>query len=354
MNIISRQKLVKCKPLTAALKSKYSAGCFIYLDPYKAVEMEKDGHVEIIYDEQKENGERVVVKTPQTLNPHEYYKKPDYDDKGKIKVAWVQDCEKLGGAELSNLQVLKIGVSCGFDVVCITPQHFRYTALKQADIIVMNNFYHFSPEHEKLILEYLRNTKRPYIIYSHDMRDLKCMDDWLPMYENSAYNVFISPGHKKRYGIANASITLPLAIDVEKYFPYDNVERKKNSVLIPTMTKQGKDLYDFMAKNHKYDYYAINTTHERISNVRGVRNDIIHKIYSKFEYVYHCPERFWAGDRVLFEAQLCGCKVIANDNVGHASWGFGDDLELIKRELEDAPFTFWETLERYVKGYSLS
>jgi len=349
MNVVSKNELTECIPLTPALKSKYSDGCHIYLDPEKAIEMQRDEQVKIVYNDPVK--EKKFIKT--ITEPHKYYDKNAFTG-GKIKVAWIQDYEMVGGAELSNLQVLKVGVNCGFDIVCVTPQNNNLDILKESDVIIINNFYHFSMDQERYILDYIGGTKIPYIIYSHDMRDLKRMDEWQCMYENSAYNVFISPRHKGIYNVDNDSVTLPLAIDLDNFFAFENVKREEGSVFIPTMAKQGKEIWDFLQKNPHYKYYAINTTHPQITNVKGVKNELMHKIYSKFETVYHCPEKFWAGDRVLFEAQLCGCKVIANDNVGHKSWGFGDDIDKIKEELRKAPFTFWKEVEKYVKSNCIS
>lgn len=343
------EKFTKAMPLTPALKSKYPAGAYLYLDPDKALQMERDGYIKIVYDDPAEEKKHVLSK----LDPMDFFKKAYFEDGNKIKVAWVQDNAILGGAELSNLYCMEIGINCGYDIVTVTPQQFRLQAIKECDVVIINNFYKFSDNQERAIMDFLKKTKTPYVIYSHDMRDLKRMNDRRVMYENSLFNVFISPKHKESYGFSNSrNYIFPLAIDIRKYRIDDSIKREENSVLIPTIKKCGKHVDKFVSENPQYKYYSLGVSKPGMQFVNKTDNNFIYKIYNRFEYVYHCPDVVWAGDRVYFEAKLCGCKVINNDNVGHASWNFeeGD----IKEQLSQAPFDFWKTVEEHLEDNCIS
>jgi hypothetical protein len=62
------------------------------------------------------------------------------------------------------------------------------------------------------------------------------------------------------------------------------------------------------------------------------------------------PDIVCAGERVVFEAALCGCAVEMNGNVGHKSWNYDlSDTETLRETLRDAPFAFWRAVERYMQ-----
>jgi hypothetical protein len=71
------------------------------------------------------------------------------------------------------------------------------------------------------------------------------------------------------------------------------------------------------------------------------------EIYSAFEYVVHLLDGWGAGERVILEGALCGCKIIVNDRVGHTSW----DRKLIDKDgfrdwLREAPYEFWRRIDQ--------
>ena len=64
-------------------------------------------------------------------------------------------------------------------------------------------------------------------------------------------------------------------------------------------------------------------------------------LFSK-AFLVHLPDAWCAGERVVLEAALCGCKVIANERVGHTSWGWDmTDIDALRDRLADAPYEFW-------------
>ena len=72
-------------------------------------------------------------------------------------------------------------------------------------------------------------------------------------------------------------------------------------------------------------------------------------IYSEYETVVHLPEKAGSGERVLFEAVLCGCEVITNSNGSHSSWPFWQDEKVLREKLRAAPYEFWKVVSELVK-----
>jgi hypothetical protein len=74
--------------------------------------------------------------------------------------------------------------------------------------------------------------------------------------------------------------------------------------------------------------------------------------YSRYEYVLHLPQKAGGGERVIFEAILCGCLVITNDNACHKSWSEQWDWQnrdVLEFQLRKAPFEFWKQIEQVIK-----
>ena len=61
------------------------------------------------------------------------------------------------------------------------------------------------------------------------------------------------------------------------------------------------------------------------------------------------PYRKFPCDRVTFEAALCGCKIIANENV--ESWGLDlADADYLRGWLREAPYLFWGEVEKIIEA----
>jgi hypothetical protein len=75
-------------------------------------------------------------------------------------------------------------------------------------------------------------------------------------------------------------------------------------------------------------------------------------LYSTAEYLVHQPDIVCAGERVIFEAALCGVpKIEMNGNVGHKSWNRDlSDTEGLRDWLRQAPFEFWKAVDAALRG----
>jgi hypothetical protein len=73
------------------------------------------------------------------------------------------------------------------------------------------------------------------------------------------------------------------------------------------------------------------------------------KLYSEFEYVVHLLDGLGAGERVMFEGALCGCKIVSDERSGHMSWNKDlTDLEGLREWLQVAPYQFWKHISSII------
>lgn len=269
-----------------------------------------------------------------------------------MKIAWVQDYSRRhGGAELSNKAVVSVGERLGFDVVGVTPKNFPEAVLATCDLVVVNNFWQFSDRQTRLVMEVLK--QKPFVKYEHDSRELGRPEFAKRLFLNSALNVFLSPAHLARHKAALEcdGMPLPLAIETARYTPVPSVKRiPGRALIVGGWAKGGKtagslgryvqeysDL-EFASVGHQIPGVAVTLPFAEPANMPA--------IYSSAEHLVHLPDCFCAGERVIFEAALCGCKVTMNSNVGHASWGRDlTDPDGLRAWLDQAPYEFWRMIE---------
>jgi len=234
------------------------------------------------------------------------------------------------------------------------------------------------------LLQVIWEYRKPYVIYSHDHRDIYGETARLSFawrwFKHSFLNVFISPAHyanfKKCLGsAAEPHFILPPPIDTEFFYPREEVTRKPKTVVNLTgrlvSSKGLMNVYKWAAANPDYKVNVYTKYAEGTSGkVLETKNNItIHKpvpyallpyIYSEHEYVLHLPEDWEAAGRTLVEGLLCGwtlvegllcgCIPICNSKVGVAS--FAPDLLSYGREnlaviLEEGQYIFWYNIYRY-------
>jgi len=334
----------------------------IHLELGKARRLQAAGKLEII--DPVEDSISHTVKTYQTkvmtAQAFGYLARDSYATKKKNKIAWVQDYSKPhGGAEQSNSHVVSVGENLGFDIIGITPSNFNIKILKTADMIIINNFMEFPVEKFNNILSVLYEDRIPYIKYDHDLRELKRVNISKQLFSLSVKNIFISPKHLDKFAeglgeqIREHSVCLPLSINTNLFKQLKDVKRLHNTVLVPASKKDGVNIERYMELNPKKEYFFIDQPKLQVPKM--VKHEIIPfcdldkmpEIYNTYEEMLHLPFSFWAGERLYFEALLCGCKPIVNDNVGHTSWDINP--RKLKKTLEKAPYKFWKEVESSIR-----
>ena len=353
---------VEVEPQTEAMKMCYGASYF--LEEHKAMELQRDGVVKIIDKEYLNLSYAFVDVQAQQLSIEQ--RSSFMQSRRKMKIAWVQDQSSLGGAELSNIGVIKAGLDCGFDIVQVTPKRFNKNILLNSDIIILNNIFEFDVDQFADILSALFFFAKPYIKYDHDLRELKRLNITRRVFERSLFNVFISPAHYEAYAdvygerLIDRSKILPLSIDTDLFRLRDDLERKPKSAIIPTFAKNHEGHTAFMREHRDWTFTVMKTPHKftdaNVSQINSAPIERMAELYSKHEYMVHLPLSRGAGERVYFEAMMCGCKPIVNKNVSHESWNVEPPhatYEEVKDMLTLAPYTFWKEVDERAKDHCL-
>ena len=276
----------------------------------------------------------------------------------KKRVSWVQDQLMIGGAEISGAEVIRVGIDCGFDIRVITQrtEPEKISALLQAsDIVIINNIWAFSPAQMTAILQQIYSERLPYVKYEHDHRELDRTEFSRPLFQRSALNVFLSPMHKENHArrLGCDGICLPLAINTSPFKRPDKTVRRNNTALVCNVRhfKSWTKLQQYIEEHPEIEFTVLGKgTVVRGANVKSlpmVPYDEMPSLYKRFEYLVHLLDGLGAGERVVFEAALCGCKIVANEGVGHMSWGRDlTDTRGLREWLDQAPYEFWQEVEK--------
>ncbi len=358
--------LVKTEILDPELKRRMPDGT-LSLERSKALRLQSQGKVKIIEEKRGDCNCQGSMTTKNFFNKKGSPDKPNYLNRTsflsgrKTKVAWVQDYSKTGGAELSNIHCVNVGELCGFDIIGVCPSQFKAKILSDADILIINNIFEFPRNQLNTILSYCYEKRRPYVKYDHDLRELKRTNLSRFLFTKSSLNVFLSPEHLKRLSVGvgrqieEHSICLPLSIDVDHFKPVKDKGRPTGSVLVPTPRKGEQNIVNYMKANPGKNYTVIGGAHTafpkdvKITHRPAISNEHMPELYSRHMEVLHLPEVPWAGERIYFEALLCGCKPITNKNVGHTSWKFSKTN--LRNKLEVAPYTFWKEVDKCLSKF---
>lgn len=276
----------------------------------------------------------------------------------KKTVVWVQDQMIRGGAEISNELVIRVGRNLGYDITVInqdTDMIETENAIKNADLAVINNIFGFGYYQMRVIDQLLISGKIPYVKYDHDHRELTRDGFARKLFQNSILNVFLSPLHlgKFKKHLSVDGISLPLAIDTDFFKPVPGVERKPSTAIICNIKlhKGYSTLQKYVFAHPEISFTVVGKQHPLKGKNITWRNQVPYeemaKIYSSFEFIVHLLDKWGAGERVILEACLCGCKVIANEKVGHMTWGRElVDSDGLREWLKQAPYDFWKEVNQ--------
>lgn len=338
-----------------------------WFDEEKAIKGEKKGKWKTIGDAPAQKFETKII--PADSDFAKVQQKPDLKDPHpapgakrvfKTQVAWIQDQLWRGGAEISGNFVAEIGRNCGFDIAMLTrdvPAKIIHDEIVKADLAVLNNLWAFSSEQIMAILKGIYSDGIPYVKYEHDHREISRPEFSIPLFRRSKLNVFLSPMHLRNYqkALGCDGIALPLAIDTEIFKPVEGVERKAGWALVSNVRnfKSWQKLNQYIQEHPEITFVILGSDPPvQGQNIRVrpmVPFDQMPALYSEHEFLVHILDGYGAGERVVFEAALCGCKIIMNENVGHMSWEIDlGDTERLRQWLDDAPFEFWRRLEAIV------
>lgn len=350
--------IVDCKCISDMMKNSRGETCHLPLP--MARKMEAEGHVKIISDHEGNPVDKNII---QFIADTDYLFRKSFDKAQQLtRIAWVQDSHKDGGAELSSQVVVNVGNRCGFDIVGVTPDNFSMTVINDADIVVVNNCFEFGNDQFNQMLDVLFHGKK-YVKYEHDHREINLRAGiGKRLFDNSKLNIFISPQHRKNHEAAfgdcikNKSITLPLAIRTARFNAVAGVAREDNSYFIPSYRKCKENIDAFIKEHPEYKYTTAGEFDRcdlpGVKNLGAVLITDMARIYSEHKYMLHLPLKVGGGERVVFEAVLCGCEPITNENASHITWAEQwdyRDQKILRARLDAAPNDFWRAIGKIVK-----
>lgn len=275
----------------------------------------------------------------------------------KTKVAWIMDNALVGGAEMSCREIIRVGIDCGYNIAVVTPDHFSKDDLK-TDVIILNNIWGFKDDQMRKLSLALYHDRIPYIKYEHDHRELNRPEFSRRLFQSSRLNVFLSPmhleNHKKALGCDG--ICLPLAINPDEWNVIDGIQRQANTALICNVRnfKSWEKLQTYIREHPNIEFFILTNLKPPVQgrNVQArkmVNISQMPMLYSEHEYIVHLLDGLGAGERVIFEGALCGCKIISDDHSGHISWGKDlSDLDNLRSWLRKAPYQFWREIDRAI------
>jgi len=369
---MSNVKVVEVELLDSALREHY--GPTMRIAEEQAILGERKGKWRIVSKQTYETRVMEPRRLNEALGVEDMLKKPS-STKGvkKKKVAWVQDFSRIGGAELSNKEVVRVGMDCGFDIFTLTQKNGGSDfneILSSVDLIILNNIFGFSQDLMNKILKAIYLNQVPYVKYEHDHRELNRPEFSRKLFTNSILNVFLSPIHLDNYqqALGCDGICLPLAIDVNLFHLIPSIERRLNTALVCNVRnfKSWKNLQTYITIHPEIIFTVLSNEGLPVhgDNVKispMVPYEKMPEIYSAYQYLVHLLDGWGANERVVWEASLCGCQVVANKMVGALSWGnegFNINLTsgiVIREWLEKAPYLFWhEVSDRMEKVNSKS
>lgn len=333
------KSFIKCKCLDKGMKARH--GNYVFLSYHDARSLQASGHVRI--DDPDVKATREIVET-------DYLFRKSWSRRRMTRVAWVQNYEKNGGAEISNFNAIQVGSRLGFDIVgwAVGGDNAGFELLNSADIVIVNNL-HYVEQDKAALLKWLYESNKPFVKYDHD-----CFEVEKDIYRRSKLNVFISPKHAQHYfdycgeEIAGRSVCLPLAFNIDNWT--SEGPHEPGTVFVPSYGKCRESVMDFIRQNPQYRYFI--AADDRVppgANVFPIGKipyPKMNEMYPKYEIVHHCPTEKCAGERILFEAVLSGCKVITNENAFHTSWDFDwRNPAVLRSTLKKAIYDFWRAVD---------
>ena len=299
--------------------------------------------------------DKEYVSTAKEVVDTNYMYRKGWSNRRMTRIAWAQNYEKAGGAEISCYNIIQAGSSLGYDIVgwVVGGENATndFEILRSSDLVIVNNL-HFVDQDKERLLKWLWDNKKPYVKYDHD-----CFEKEKLIYQNSKLNIFISPMHKQHYTdyvgseIDEKSIVLPLAFDVDRW--HKEGEHKAGTIFIPSYIKCRENAQEFVKNNPNFQFFVADDVipiGKNVTRLGKIEYTQMQNYYPKYESVYHCPLLKCAGERILFEAVMSGCKVITNEKAGHISWKFDwqNDV-LLKETLREAVYKFWAEIDKVIR-----
>lgn len=300
-----------------------------------------------------------------------------------MKVLWIQDNSpwtSFGGAEATDKQCILRGIrEEGHEIQVMIPENMSTDLIDNAELIVISNAVRFPQQ----ILEYA--LLKPFVVFLHDFifcrfrahypRLEKCqacpyLPFWRRMFDESLLNLFLSPLHRSLYFEVmpelenHPSELICPPVDTSLFKPQQGVPRRENHAIYAGVIADYKGIREIIeyGKQHReltIDFvgpvghpllHGSELAQQIVANgfkhLPPVAYNQMPQLLSSYQYAIELPPFTMPCERFILEAYLCGCQILANQNVGFLSWKFKNRKEA-KRETEKSTEKFWKSVEKY-------
>ena len=272
-------------------------------------------------------------------------------------IGWCNDIRDGGGGEITGNTIYK---ASPFDSTFVTPEKFNTSC----DAYILNNFRRFTKEQ----LLFIQKSKKPYIIYWHDVLPTGVELSLLKKITKDArLNIFLSPLHRseflKKYNFKETDINnciIPPPVNTKRFF-YEGEHKTTKVLWIGNIyphkgidnaliwAKKNRIVIDFYGNGHPMVIEQLKQS--RYANYLGIVNyNEIHKFYKSYEFFLHLPEKIEACGRSCAEALLSGCILIHNEKLGLMSYGvnFNNKKAMIKL-FDGVEKIFWNRVKGVIE-----
>lgn len=247
-----------------------------------------------------------------------------------MNVAWIthrRDWDSLGGAEMCD-RLMAVRRPSGIKLTVMFPGGVDQD-LWDFDHVIVSGFYGFSARELNIIQDVGHKTT----MWVHDSQML---GHWL--YTVVKNLIFVTPMHrdhdlKPLIGFENPNVYInPGWMDIEELMAseQDFMDRKNALWAARPAGHKGLDLAVDWAKEHDV----------RLDVLVGRPRSEVLQAMSRHQYFVLLSHIFDSGPRAVIEAQLLGCELVLNDNVG---WFDEPPVDLAAR-LQRADLEFWEVV----------
>lgn len=271
-------------------------------------------------------------------------------------VAFVRDIsiDHVGGAEITDINIIRLGNEAGYNVRLFTGNDVESLySIFDYDLIIVSNVWLLDKAKLDIIMKAIK--KVPFIKFEHDHRSLDKVVNGIfqkeeyaeKLFSESIFNVFVSPAHRDDYrkGLKTDGICVFPPMDIKMYRPIPGITRMVNSGLLGVPRKANLK-EDVRGHSELLEFRKANPHIKLEILTKIVPPDQMPEVYSKYEYFVHLPMVKWSCERVIFEAALCGCKVVTNHNAEGVSWGQDlTDPDALRKWIAENQSRFWKEVE---------
>jgi glycosyltransferase involved in cell wall biosynthesis len=269
------------------------------------------------------------------------------------RITLFHDLRLGGGAELSAKYLLSMKPKS----LHVVPSHNMEDA-RGARAAIVSGVEFFQRRQGIRLLEWLWAGRVPYVVWDHHigLGNLH-PGDWKRVFARAKLILFMSPLHRywreKNFSEAikqSRVEVLPVGMDPSVFRPMSSVKRKRIAVCMMTrMGSKKHGVWKYAEGNGKVPLHVYSDVGDP-----GIHNVFIYPprpreelpgIYNGATWHVDLPGRPTAGGNASYEAAMCGCKPIVNENVGSASWDwFHKGSDAIREAMADGNRRFWELI----------